>query len=61
MTCGVASQTRTRQCNWPDENNKGDHSDTDGSDIIQSRECGTTSCPGIWYTISNSKDVECYI
>ena len=54
MTCGGATQTRTRQCDWPDENNKGDHCEADGSDSTQSRECGATSCPGKQRVISNA-------
>ena len=55
VTCGGGSQTRTRQCLWPDANNKGKHCNFDGSDSVQSRECGINSCPGknrkfnIWY------------
>ena len=60
MTCGGATQTRTRQCDWPDENNKGNHCQVDGSDSIQSRECGVTSCPGKHYLIGNAQNVILY-
>ena len=46
VTCGGGTQTRNRSCDWPDETNRGDHCDVDGSDSIQSRRCGLSSCPG---------------
>ena len=38
-------QNRTRECIWPDENNKGDYCIDDGDDGVQSRKCGESPCP----------------
>ena len=45
-TCGGADQRRSRVCNFPDPENKGDDCDVDESRGIESRRCGEASCPG---------------
>ena len=45
-TCGGADQRRSRVCNFPDPENKGDDCDVDESSGIESRRCGEASCPG---------------
>ena len=45
VTCGGATQTRNRQCAWPDQSNKGVHCNVDGSANFQSQICGDVSCP----------------
>ena len=45
VTCAGGSRSRTRQCLWPDEYNKGEHCAFDGSDSVQSQECGQIPCP----------------
>ena len=46
VSCGGATQNRSRECIWPDENNKGDYCIDDGSNGMQSRKCGESRCPG---------------
>ena len=53
VTCGRGSQTRFRQCYWPDKNKKGAHCNNDGSEDTQNQRCDKNPCAGLQTAINN--------